>query len=557
MVRGIRARKIVKRERAARVIQPVVRGFMGRRAYKKLWEAEQARLLLLKQTMAAKDIQRVQRGRIDRKWVAENKRMLAKEQRRLLAARKLQRWYRYQLIAKYLKGCIKSFCNLPKPPPRFGKLIEWPQAVGSKANEINGIFRKAQKRFWALQMVRYWKALEVIQKAYKNRLVKTYLKAIATNFTLPRLGKAKNAGVYKSERYGKSIAFPPAYTGATKAADPILQRMRMAWWAFQMIRYFRSVEILQRKYSLRLRRMYITAIAKTCNNEMKSNFSKDIKLPTAIAPGSKEISSIMVRMHHEDWGRRVCTALSDVAKATVHQKIQALGIFRGNKGWSAPYGYDFSVWEQAKKWNSKRDWKADYISSAVEQTKGQAKFREICQDICGPAGDDTVAFADVCIKVNKRGKSQQQVILVTDKNIYKYKVKNYERIKFGIPLSQAKAIYMSKLVDTFVVIQFASPYRDMVLNMGSHGEERFSELVTVLRAIVEELTHLWIPVSFVSALKYNNSRTETKVGDELNMTWVTAGEKDKWKPEEHGNCIFKSAGKGQSKIIYSEGESGV
>jgi len=145
--------------------------------------------------------------------------------------------------------------------------------------------------------------------------------------------------------------------------------------------------------------------------------------------------------------------------------------------------------------------------------------------------------------------SQEQVIIVTEKNIYKYDAKSLKIIKFRIPLSQCTQIFKSPYKDSFVILQFKGGFRDMVLNFGHHGEDRYSEFMIAVRNVVDELTHTWIPVSFPTSLTFNNSRTEKAPGQDMRLTWKQATDQDKWKPEL-GNCVLKPTGKGECQILY-------
>jgi len=260
-----------------------------------------------------------------------------------------------------------------------------------------------------------------------------------------------------------------------------------------------------------------------------------------------------LQMRHLDWARR---KIKDIGprekKIPVQQKLLALDIFRGTTGWHTEdktgknYGYNFKEWKLKAPWDCGREWQADYVGS----TPGRERFGQVCQELFTPGGDTTVIFTDVAIKVNRKLVSQEQVIIVTDKNIYKYNAKKLTRIKFCIPLSYCKAIHKSSHKDSFVILQFGTPYRDMVLNMGHHGQERYSELMTTVRTVVEELTQTVIPVYFPPDLTFNNSRSLKGPGQDMHLTWKQATPQDKWKPEL-GNCVLKQApGKNETVILY-------
>ena len=98
--------------------------------------------------------------------------------------------------------------------------------------------------------------------------------------------------------------------------------------------------------------------------------------------------------------------------------------------------------------------------------------------------------------MNKKGKSQKRALVVTDKSIYKQDPNKYNVKKSEIPLSGISAVSMSPHKDTFVVLHANPPYRDLVLDLGINGPERYSEFVTVVVDQVKKLTDASIPVRF-------------------------------------------------------------
>lgn len=564
--RGVLARRRVARVRAAATLRRAVRVYVARQEKARLWKAELARRLLALQHKSALRIQTVVRGRLARNWMAAHRLVMKMameervlEQKRQDAATKIQRFYKRHLVLSYVKLCVKAFCGLPKSTPKFGKDIPWPKAVGQKSRENFSVFKKIRKHFWAYQMIQYWNALVVIQKAYRVRLARSYTKNLATTFTLKKpLGNDKNGfGLYVEAKFGKDIELPRAITARSKEAEPFLIKMKMAWWAYQLIRWKRAMEKLQRRYRERLMKLYVKALSAAVAAEMPKNFSKKAVFPRPIAPGCKEAHASFVKMHHAFWGHKKIMSLGkDSGKtnqgaryARVKQKIIGLTMFRGMTGWSAPYGYDFNAWKLNKPWNCERSWDAEYLKDGQANSE---KYNEVVRTLYSEFGDTETLFSDNIIKVNRHGKNQLQTIIVTNKNIYKYNPKTVKIIKIAIPLSECTKISMSPHNDSFVILEFNPPYRDMVLNAGNNGHERTSELATAVWELVHQLTDRWIPVQFVPSLKYNNSREKEKEGIDMTLTWQPATEKDKIKPEEHGNCLWKKGPeKGTALIVYT------
>ncbi|GAM20151.1 hypothetical protein SAMD00019534_033260 [Acytostelium subglobosum LB1] len=88
-------------------------------------------------------------------------------------------------------------------------------------------------------------------------------------------------------------------------------------------------------------------------------------------------------------------------------------------------------------------------------------------------GDNQILFSDVLIKVNKRNKMQERIIIITDKALYNVQPDDY-KLKRRISISSFSALSMSTLEDNFIVIHVHSEY-DYVLISG-----RKIEIATVL-----------------------------------------------------------------------------
>jgi len=227
------------------------------------------------------------------------------------------------------------------------------------------------------------------------------------------------------------------------------------------------------------------------------------------------------------WGKMKIATLSLENRALMRQKITTLGLFANQKPWDCS-----------------RPFTSDYMD--VDKNPHQKEFEKAVQLMFQKFGDREINFADVCIKVNRKGKSQEQAILVTDQNIYKYHATKYKIIKHGSPLQDVKGIVMSPYQDTFVVIQFEHA-RDMVLDLGTHSCERYSELTTVLVELLAGLGKR-IPVEFKSSFTYNNSREGGKKGTDMTLTF-----QPKPGTDATPGCQWMS-GKGNSGIILYPAE---
>jgi len=203
-------------------------------------------------------------------------------------------------------------------------------------------------------------------------------------------------------------------------------------------------------------------------------------------------------MQHLWWGHNKIKSLVKDENDLMRDKVVALDIFRGKKPW------DFA-----------RRFTGDY--NDVKTNKTQDKYKQCIQVLFQSGGDNHISFSDAVIKVNRKGKSQVQVVVVTNKNIYKYEVGKYKMIKAGSPLTAVKAVHFSPHgADTFVVVEMESPHRDYVLDMGTTGAEHYSELAMVLsKALLEQRRTL--PVTFGESIAFNNSRSAKEPGSTITL----------------------------------------
>jgi hypothetical protein len=174
---------------------------------------------------------------------------------------------------------------------------------------------------------------------------------------------------------------------------------------------------------------------------------------------------------------------SKEAEAEMRQKCGAYDIFQGKKPW------DF-----------RRKYEADYLE--LDSNPYKAKYIERSRMLFSTYGDTQVNFADFANKVNRYNKIQKVGIVVTDRNIYKQDPKNYKVVKFGIPIANLHSISMSPFKDSIVVCHCKeeSGMRDLILNFGVSGSEKYAEFVVTVTQLFNHLTNSNLPVKFVEKL---------------------------------------------------------
>jgi hypothetical protein len=95
-------------------------------------------------------------------------------------------------------------------------------------------------------------------------------------------------------------------------------------------------------------------------------------------------------------------------------------------------------------------------------------------------GDKTIVFSDVIIKVNKRNKMQERILLITEQAIYNIDPSNY-KCKRRIPLQQLGGVSLSQLPDNFFALNIPSEYDYLLVS------SKKTEIVTRLTEAYKNL----------------------------------------------------------------------
>jgi len=257
--------------------------------------------------------------------------------------------------------------------------------------------------------------------------------------------------------------------------------------------------------------------------EEKDNFGKEIKLAAYEPAPLQKAAELLKKLRHLWWAHNKIQSLSKDENAFMRQKVITLDLFRGHKTWDPA-----------------RHFSGEY--NDVKTNQHQDKYKQTVQALVQAGGDTQMNFSDAVIKVNRKGSSQVQVIVVTNANIYKWKPGSYKLIKTGSPISAVKAIHMSPHADSFIVIEMEGPHRDYVLDLGTNGAERVSELATILFKARYDQGKV-IPVTFDETIKFNNSRTVKEPGQIVQLTFAKH-------PKPAPGCKFVGPNKGAATIFY-------
>jgi len=146
----------------------------------------------------------------------------------------------------------------------------------------------------------------------------------------------------------------------------------------------------------------------------------------------------------------------------------------------------------------------DYLSLATNQS---------IVKILAKSNEQTVAFSDVVIKINKRNKMQERILLITESGLYNIDPGSY-KVKRRIPLRDIGSISLSKLPDNFFAIHVPSEYDYLLVS------NKKTEIVTKLVENYEAAVGKPLPVNFGNSYEYKIDQDTYR---EIQFTTVDGG----------------------------------
>jgi hypothetical protein len=179
----------------------------------------------------------------------------------------------------------------------------------------------------------------------------------------------------------------------------------------------------------------------------------------------------------------------------------------------------------------------DYLSLATNQNilkvlakNGTSFINESDEQMTNcyqPIGDTNIVFSDIIIKINKRNKMQERILLITGK-IYLYKswrltrvdlaLYNIEpssyKVKRRISLKELGTISLSKLPDNFFCLHVPSEYDYLLVS------NKKTEIVSKICEVYEKQLGEKLAVNFNNSFDY---KIDTDVYREILFTNVEGG----------------------------------
>ncbi|KCV71250.1 hypothetical protein H696_02200 [Fonticula alba] len=128
--------------------------------------------------------------------------------------------------------------------------------------------------------------------------------------------------------------------------------------------------------------------------------------------------------------------------------------------------------------------------------------------------DQKITFSDIVVKINKRNKMQERILLLTEEAIYNIDPTNH-KVKRRIALRELGGVRLSCLPDNFFCLHVPSEYDYLMVS------NRKTEIVTKLMESYRELTGGdTLPVAFANTFDY---RIDTDVYRDITFSEVEGG----------------------------------
>ncbi|GAB6033416.1 Unconventional myosin-Ia [Chamberlinius hualienensis] len=130
-------------------------------------------------------------------------------------------------------------------------------------------------------------------------------------------------------------------------------------------------------------------------------------------------------------------------------------------------------------WGYSRKWEGNYLSLTSDNQNNSA-FLSSVNSLMTKDKFTKVWFSSFIKKINKRNKSADRAVLITDKFIYKLDSKKFNNKKSAIPFTDLTGVSISSLTDQLVIIHLRGGNDYVFALTGPTRENRAPELIGVL-----------------------------------------------------------------------------
>eukprot|EP00049_Salpingoeca_infusionum_P014803 m.281080 g.281080 ORF g.281080 m.281080 type:complete len:1009 (+) comp15751_c6_seq3:330-3356(+) len=204
-------------------------------------------------------------------------------------------------------------------------------------------------------------------------------------------------------------------------------------------------------------RSYINALQNTFKNiKDMPDLGAGVAWPDP--PAGLSSFDAQVKQIHMTWrARTIVNKYTPQQQEELKKKAFASDLLQGRRTF---WGYQYS-------------WHGNYIVNGPDA----AKFGEQMSQLMAKYGDGKIIFSSQVFKLNTKGKQDERVLVVTDKNLYKLDAVTYKIHKVPVPLADILGFAMSQGEDQAVVIRLKAD-TDLVVTL--RGDACSAELVSLI-----------------------------------------------------------------------------
>ncbi|KJE97204.1 brush border myosin I [Capsaspora owczarzaki ATCC 30864] len=250
---------------------------------------------------------------------------------------------------------------------------------------------------------------------------------------------------------------------------------------------FRAAHRIARRFRFYMARKFMSTVFSTYKGVKDlPDFGKHIRLPEppkVLVPFRKKVELI-----HQTWrARRIVMSLTPPQQAEMRLKIVGAAIFGGNK--KASWGY-------------KREWEGNYLAHEATNPTA-AKFKLAIGALMQQHGDSNILFSELVVKLNRKNKMQDRVLIVCENNFYKLNPATYKICKHPIAISGVTGASVFPDDNQVVVIHTTGGKDgDLVFDMTTRGPKA-GELLIKLQDMVRKHHKKEINIKVASQIDFS------------------------------------------------------
>lgn len=375
--------------------------------------------------------------------------------------------------------------NLMEKEPHYVRCIK-PNAIKSAKKFDDELVEKQVRYLGLLENVRVRRAGFANRQLY-TRFLARYKVTCEETWPLyngePRDGVAKiiaKFGFQKDVTYGRTKIFIRTPKTLFALEDErlkklptvviFLQKHFRGYKARKLRKHLHAIYFIMSNFKRYRIRKYLNALINTFGGaKTQPNFGGQLewpeppKVPQELHP----MVPILKKLFNRWRGSMILSAVPREEWAQVRNKCSAMDALAGRR----------------KEWGLHRNWVGNYLVELKEAKNVDALVKAL-DGLKKKSSSYYILFTSRCVKVNRRNKVEDRIIVLTENTIFKLNP-SYKEMK-SIPLSRVQAVAVSPGSDQLIVVRI--PGNDLVICLHNEKQEnRVAELVGLLSHITKKL----------------------------------------------------------------------